>query len=93
MTSEAAYDCLGDDRENGIAMLCGDEESVFKQFQVDDYEKKFSKEKAVTLIIQLKAKSMGATGGATSSQPYIPSGACSGTTGPRSTPCPPPVPD
>ena len=42
--------------QNGIAMLCGDEESVFKQFQLDDYEKKFSKEKAVTLIIQLKAK-------------------------------------
>lgn len=93
MTSEAAYDCLGDDRENGIALLCGDEESVYKQFQLDDYDKKFSKEKAVTLTIQLKAKSMGATGGATSSQPYIPSGACSGATGPRSTPCPPPVPD
>ena len=36
-------------------MLCGNEESVYKQFQEDDIERKFSKE-AVTLLIQLKAK-------------------------------------
>lgn len=37
-------------------MLCGDEESVFRNFSLDNYEKKFSKEKAVTLTILLKAK-------------------------------------
>ncbi|XP_022803266.1 uncharacterized protein LOC111340652 isoform X2 [Stylophora pistillata] len=92
-TSEAAYGYLGDDGEAGVAMLCGDEENVSKNFQVDNSELKFSKEKAVTLTILLKAKSMGATGGATCSQPYFPLGACSGATGPKSTPCPPPVPD
>lgn len=37
-------------------MLCGNEESVYKQFEEDDLERKFLKEKAVTLTIQLKAK-------------------------------------
>lgn len=91
--SEAAYDCSQEDGESGIAMLCGDEERVYKNFSLDNYEKKFSKEKAVTLTILLKAKSTGATGGATSSQPHLPSRACSGATGPKSTPYPPPVPE
>ncbi|XP_027040919.1 uncharacterized protein LOC113669121 isoform X2 [Pocillopora damicornis] len=91
--SDAAYDCSQEDGESGIAMLCGDEERVYKNFSLDNYEKKFSKEKAVTLTILLKAKSTGATGGATSSQSHLPSGACSGATGPKSTPYPPPVPD
>lgn len=37
-------------------MLCGNEESVFKDFEEDRGESKFSKEKAVTLIIQLTEK-------------------------------------
>lgn len=42
--------------KEGIAMLCGNEESVFKDFEEDRGESKFSKEKAVTLIIQLTEK-------------------------------------
>lgn len=42
--------------KEGVAILCGDEESVYNQFQVDRRELKFSKEKAVELIIQLIEK-------------------------------------
>ncbi|KAJ7390218.1 hypothetical protein OS493_026728 [Desmophyllum pertusum] len=81
-----------DDYKEGVAMLYGTEENVFKHFEVDNSTLQFSKEKAVTLIIQLIAKSMGA---AAPSPPSMPSGEhCSGgTTGPRSTPYPPPVPE
>lgn len=42
--------------KDGVAMLYGTEENVAEDFQVDKSEQKFSKEKAVTLVIQLKAK-------------------------------------
>lgn len=42
--------------KEGVVMLCGNEESVYRNFQVDKEVKekwKFSKEKAVILKIQL----------------------------------------
>lgn len=42
--------------KEGVAMLCGEEENVHKQFQFDNSKQQFSKEKAVTLVIQLVAK-------------------------------------
>lgn len=83
--------------EEGVALLHGTEESVFKNFEIDQSQTKFSKEKAVTIIIELKAKSLGAAWGAAaaSSQTSVPPGAyySGGPTGPMSTPIPPPVPD
>ena len=38
-------------------MLCGDQENIFQKFQLDNKEeKKFSKKRAVTMIIQLIEK-------------------------------------
>ena len=37
-------------------MLCGDEETVCHNFQLDNEEKKFSRKRAVTMIIQLMEK-------------------------------------
>ncbi|XP_068717250.1 uncharacterized protein [Montipora capricornis] len=42
--------------EKGRAVLFGNEKSIFDQFQEDKSERKFSKEKAVTLVILLRAK-------------------------------------
>lgn len=42
--------------QDGVAMLYGDKESVYNQFQEDTMDRKFSKKRAVTLYIQLKAK-------------------------------------
>ncbi|XP_074638693.1 uncharacterized protein LOC141897136 isoform X2 [Acropora palmata] len=39
--------------QEGRALLCGDEESVYKQFQEDKRPVKFSKEHAVKMVIQL----------------------------------------
>ncbi|XP_068675088.1 uncharacterized protein [Montipora foliosa] len=42
--------------EKGRAVLFGNEKRIFDQFQEDKSERKFSKEKAVTLVILLRAK-------------------------------------
>ena len=42
--------------KEGLALLHGTEESVFKNFAIDESGQKFSKEKAVKLVIELKAK-------------------------------------
>lgn len=42
--------------KEGIALLCGDQETVCQNFQLDKEEKKFSKKRAVTMIIQLIEK-------------------------------------
>ena len=39
--------------QEGRALLCGDEGSVYKQFQEDKRQVKFSKEHAVKIVIQL----------------------------------------
>ena len=39
--------------QEGRAILCGDEESVYKQFQEDNRQVKFSKDRAVKMVIQL----------------------------------------
>jgi len=83
--------------KEGFALLHGTEENVHKNFEIDKSGQKFAKEKAVTLIIQLRAESMGAAGAAAaaSSQTSVPPEAyySGGPTGPMSTPTPPPVPD
>lgn len=42
--------------QNGVAILYGNKESVYKQFREDAMDRKFSRKKAVTLFIQLKDK-------------------------------------
>jgi len=42
--------------KEGFALLHGTEENVHKNFEIDKSGQKFAKEKAVTLVIQLKAK-------------------------------------
>ena len=42
--------------KEGVATLCGNEESVYKDFQEDRQEWKFSKERAVKLFIHLVEK-------------------------------------
>lgn len=68
--------------KEGVAILCGDEESVYNQFQVDRRELKFSKEKAVELIIQLIEND----------RPFSEQSPWA-QTGPMCFPCPPPVPE
>lgn len=42
--------------QEGFALLHGTEKNVSDNFEVDKTEQQFSKEMAVTLVIQLKAK-------------------------------------
>lgn len=59
----------GDNDQDGVAMLYGDKESVYNQFQEDTMDRKFSKKRAVTLYIQLKAKSKNAATAEASGKP------------------------
>lgn len=59
----------GDNDQNGVAILYGNKESVYKQFREDAMDRKFSRKKAVTLFIQLKDKSKKAANAKTKPEP------------------------